>query len=615
MSKFSLSRVKPAVPYILSVLRLLLLPALGVFLLQCLSSYQQNFDNSVFLAKDWYSALGNRFWWNYLILLILYGLLYVLPYFKITSIVLSSIVFLFGLGEHFVILFRNTIIFPWDFANLGIASKVASTYNFDFTLEILWAILMFIAMVGLAFVGKDFRIKFWIRIPAALLILLCGYAYMTGFVMNKPAQVSKNVRFYYTIVNYNYDNGVLLNFFYHFQFLFRTPPEGYSMEKAEELLASYHEKTPSLVPDEAAPDVIVIMSEAFADLQNISNFSSSEPLMPYWDSLEGENIIKKTLLVSEYGGNTANSEFEFLTGKSMQFFESGTYPFKQYLRKPTTSLASILKDKGYKTLATHPFDTTGWNRNKVFPLLGFDSFTGEEEYSQAEEFRGYVSDEAAYDYIINQYEESKASAPDTPLLQYLITIQNHGGYASSAKLPYKITPEADKNYPQANQYLSLLRLSDDALKKLVAYFSQVERPTVIVFYGDHLPALNDGFMEYLQRDLDKKNPENMLKRYQTPLLVWANYDISQSQLADLDSSDLGLSLTGAYLADIIGYQQTPFQQFQSSAKSPVMALSSRYIISKEGEVYLAQDESMPEEIKTWLEQYAQLQYYELYDKK
>src|SRR5450830_904851 len=122
MTKISWSQIRPEVPYVLSVMRLLVLPAVEVILLQCLSAYQQNFDESVFFGANWFHAIGIRFIWNYLLLLIPYLILYALPFFRVTSLVLNTMVFIFGVAEHYVILFRNAIIYPCDFAGISLAA-------------------------------------------------------------------------------------------------------------------------------------------------------------------------------------------------------------------------------------------------------------------------------------------------------------------------------------------------------------------------------------------------------------------------------------------------------------------------------------------------------------
>lgn len=613
MPKIDWKKVKAGTPFAVSVLRLLVIPALGILILQSLSSYMQRFDNSVYFNENWFSSIGDRFLWNYLLLLIPYLILYALPFFKITSIVMHTLVLLFGLAEHYTILYRNTIIFPWDLSNLSLVAKVSGNYAFAVTKEVWLAVILFAVMVALSFLGKEFTLRIWTRAVMIFIVTVLTIIYMNAFVMNKQAQMHSNITFYYTLVNYNTDNGVLLNFCYHFQFLYHKPPDGYSEKKAESILASYDDMTDSVVPNNEQPDVIMIMSEAFTDLRNISDFETNYPVLEYWDSLSGNNVIKKTLVTSEFGGNTANAEFEVLMSMNMRFFSAGMYPFKQFIRQKAESLASILQDNGYRTVAIHPFDKTGWNRETVLPLIGFDQFIGEEEFVNVKEYRDFVSDFAAYDYLIDVYEEHKATDPETPLFEYLISIQNHGGFKKSAVFNVYVQTETEKEYPEADQYLSLLRVSDLALRELITYFEGVEHPTVIIFYGDHLPGLTDGFINDLKASEDSTDPESAMSRYETQLLVWANYDISESDLGKITENYISNNYVSTYVSDIIGIQRTPFQQFMLSLHDTIPAISKYYLTDSSGHVYLASDPDIPADLVSDLDEYEMLQYYMLHD--
>ena len=606
--------------HIISVIRLFILPIPGVYLLQSLSAYQQRIDNSVFFTAGWRDAIGNRFIWNYLILLIPFLLLYALPKFKITASVFSTFVLLFGFAEHFVILHRNTIIFPWDFSNLVLAAKVSGNYSFSYVPEMLVAIFLFLAMIALCLLSKDPPLRVWSRSVIFLLTCTFAYFYFTGFVMNKKAQSQQKITFYYTIVNYNYRNGVLLNFGYHMQFLFPKKPDNYKHTEASSLMNTYQPDFETIeIADHFNPNVIAIMSESFADFRTYGDVQTSEPFMPYWDSLSGKNVIKKNLLVSVFGGSTANSEFEMLTGMSMHFFVDGTYPFKQYIRKPVSSLAHQFKAEGYKTQAIHPFDPLGWNRNQVLPLLGFDEFVSEDAFSDAEKYRTFVSDKSAFQFLIDSYENHRDINPEVPFFQYLITMQNHGGYKSTEKLPYNITPVTDENntnagktYPQASQYYSLLRMSDDALKMLIEYFEQVDEPTLIVLYGDHLPNLDDGYMDVLN-EMAKTDKNRSYLRNQTPLLLWANYDLSNTALAKLSSPLISLNYLNAYLAEPMGLAENGLQNFLKEMNRVVPAINSSAATDFDYRFYRKSDQNFPDKMQEWIEKYEMLQYYQLYE--
>ena len=124
--------------------------------------------------------------------------------------------------------------------------------------------------------------------------------------------------------------------------------------------------------NEKMPNIIVIMDEAFSDLSVLGDLETNKDYMPFVHSLQNgaDNTITGYLNVSVCGGNTADTEFEFLTGNTMAFLPAGSIPYQQYIKDTTPSLASYLKGLGYETYAQHPYNASGWNRETVYPLLG-----------------------------------------------------------------------------------------------------------------------------------------------------------------------------------------------------------------------------------------------------
>ena len=128
--------------------------------------------------------------------------------------------------------------------------------------------------------------------------------------------------------------------------------------------------------------------------------------MPFIDSLK-ENSVRGNLYVSVKGGNTANTEFEFLTGNSLAFLPAGSVAYQQFVKSDLPSLASHLGDLGYTTAALHPYRASGWNRNIVYPKLGFDAMYFQEDFQNATTCRGYVDDQSAFNKLIELYENKR----------------------------------------------------------------------------------------------------------------------------------------------------------------------------------------------------------------
>ena len=162
-------------------------------------------------------------------------------------------------------------------------------------------------------------------------------------------------------------------------------PDGYSRQKAKELLDSYvgTDDNTAITDKSDYPNIIVVMDEAFSDLSVLGGFDTNTDYMPFVHSLEkgNENTITGYLNTSVCGGNTADTEFEFLTGNTMAFLPNGSIPYQQYIKSRTPSLAGYLKSLGYATYAQHPYQASGWNRDKEYPLHGFDNLDFMEDYS------------------------------------------------------------------------------------------------------------------------------------------------------------------------------------------------------------------------------------------
>ncbi|MEG1932634.1 MAG: LTA synthase family protein, partial [Pygmaiobacter sp.] len=190
---------------------------------------------------------------------------------------------------------------------------------------------------------------------------------------------------------------------YSTRYLIVEVADNYSPERAEEIVTG----SPAYLPEETEikPNIIAIMNESFADLSIIRPLETNEDYMPFYHSLSGaKNALTGDLVVSTFGGGTSNTEFEFLSGCTLGFFPAGSVVYQQYLRNSIPSLVSTLESYGYTSAAIHPFYSYCWNRDSVYPLLGFDDFLDINDFHGAKAVGGYmgtsVSDESDYDKLI-----------------------------------------------------------------------------------------------------------------------------------------------------------------------------------------------------------------------
>ena len=347
------------------------------------------------------------------------------------------------------------------------------------------------------------------------------------------------------------------------------------------------------------------MNESFSDLAVLGDFETNEDYMPFFHSLqEGkENTITGYLNVSVCGGNTANTEFEFLTGDSMAFLPQGSIPYQQYITEELPALPAYLASLGYQTVATHPYYADGWDRDTIYPLLGFSDSIFKDEYYGAQYVRKYVSDDSCADKIIELYENKEK---ETPLFVFNVTMQNHGGYTD---LYDNFTPDITVDGTDSvalNQYLSLIKLSDEALEKLIHYFESADEKTVIVFFGDHQP--NDTVAAPILR-LNGLQPSELTEeeqklRYEVPYLVWANYDIEEASQKDTSANYLA-----AEVLKTAGIPTDAYESYLLKLKEQYPVISAMRVIKKDG------TDTNRSGLKEELNEYQRLQYYQLFDWK
>ena len=466
----------------------------------------------------------------------------------------------FGLINHYVMLFRSTPFVPWDIFSIGTATSVASNYDFAPTAGVVVVTVIFIALIMLMhFV--DFRIKWKFRfrlIPTVLGILaLCLFM---NALQDEDFQTDNYLYpFLFTPAYMTKVNGMAVTFAMDLKFVAVDKPDGYSRQKAKELLDSYTgtDDNTAITDKSDYPNIIVVMDEAFSDLSVLGGFDTNTDYMPFVHSLEkgNENTITGYLNTSVCGGNTADTEFEFLTGNTMAFLPVGSIPYQQYIKSKTPSLASYLKSIGYATYAQHPYYSSGWNRDTVYPLLGFDNLSFMQDYSNQRFVREYISDETSFDKIIETYENK----PDgQPAFIFNVTMQNHGGYTDTY-YGFDNTVTADKlNNSALDQYLSLIKLTDEDLKNLIEYFSNVDEKTIVVFFGDHQPndTVASSVLAANGMDYNNLSNEELKLRYQVPYVIWANYDIDEAT-----GKDTSVNYLAANVLKAAGVPTNDYQSF------------------------------------------------------
>lgn len=554
------------------------------------------------LDTELFQKLSDRKWaWNILCVLAVYlFVLFVTSKVNLSAIISHCFFMVLGFVNYFVYLFReNEFIFA-DLRSIGTGLSVAGNYELELHSRgwhVIIASVIYVLLVR--WIPLTFKKAFYVRLLSGLsAVLTCIVVAANVYNINTETWEQKG----------SYLNGYVLNFVLSARDSFVSAPEEYSVELIEELEEQYGNTKENVIGDslEKSPTIIVVMSESYADLSVIGEVNTNEPLTPFYDSLE-ENVVKGYALSSVFGAKTPNSEWEFMTGGSMAFLPSGSVVYQQYISDTPTSIVSTLQNEDYTCVAMHPYYETGWSRNLIYPTLGFDEMYFMDDFDQTQLIREYISDEELYRNIIERYE---ARGVNENLFIMSISMQNHGGYTTTYENFEEKYYKTGRSYTDANQYFSLLRESDEALEYLITYFSQVDDPVEIVFFGDHQPSLNSNFYEILNgKGLSGLTLEELEALYTVPFFIWTNYDTPE-ETVEITS----LNFLSTMALERAGIDLPAYNQFMSELMEVIPAINTRGYYSLSEGKYLHLEDATGEEAE-WISTYQSLQYNGLFDSR
>lgn len=532
---------------------------------------------------------------------------------SISMAICVSAIAAIGVGNYFVVMFRSNPIVPWDIYSFETAMSVADNYVFSVDWALAEHIAMFILML---IVGVRTNIRLSKKILRPILTLaMCipAYFYISYLWQDN---LERNTGLNDTLFNAKYmhsKDGFFVSFILDIHFLQIEEPKNYSDEYALSLLNE--QEVEKVETPEELPDIIAIMDETFSDPAVLGEFETNKDYMPFVHSiLRGEvaNTISGYTDVSVLGGNTANSEFEFLTGNSMAFFPNGSVPYLQYIRDGISTIVPQLEEYGYTTYGTHPYRAKGWNREFIYDLMGFDYRYFQGSFPFEDKLRNYVSDEADFKSILEWRNNTEG-----PFFMFNVTMQNHSNYGGDfdnfdPQIVAKFKNTSSNKY--LNKYLSLMYETDQDVASLLSELSQSDRKTIVVFWGDHQP--NDYVVRPIYKeyglDFDNQTYEQQQQRQKTPFFIWANYDIQEQT-----NVEISLNYLNILLFETAGLQLDEYQTFRKNLwQGQIPMMNAVGYRNDNGD--LVEYDDAPEEIQNLLNEYQNIQYYRMereYSKK
>ena len=524
-----------------------------------------------------------------------------------------------GVTQYAVMLYRFTPIMPWDILSIGTGLSVVDNYEFVWNEKIKIWVAVYIAMLIVSLVllakPKKPRIGKWpVRILCAVLCLFM----MGGYVDQSSDEDFQNKMGYYpylftpTVVYRR--NGFYFSFTSLLKYLNIEEPKGYDPDKladeANDLIEAERQKGQAEIDEEnKMPNIIVIMNEAFSDIEVHGDIDTDGvEIMPFINSLT-ENTVKGWAYSSVKGGNTPNSEFEFLTGDTMAFLPAGSIPYQQYLKGETPNFMSQLANLGYKTYGVHPYNASGWQRDTVYPMLGISESFFNRDFLYPKRVRSYISDESVYDMINDLTNQNRGTGKPTAV--FAVTMQNHGGYTDghtwgNFEQDVEIYNIRSTSASRVSTYMSLVKLSDSAFEGLVQSYENDSTPTVILMFGDHQP--NDSVTTPVLNAFGKSkvpaNMEELAAQYVVPFVMWANYDIEeQSEVVT------SLNYLNIFLTEAAGIELSDYQLFRRGFMEKYPVVTANFAIDADGNI-ITVDDMQGDNVET----YKKLQYAHLFDR-
>lgn len=518
--------------------------------------------------------------------------------FSLTALICMALF----IGNHYYGMLRGNPIQYFDLAQAGTAAKVIGNYTLALDVQVAAAVLETAILTVSAFTAFGGKSCGWK--PRTVAVNLAAVAAVGALVYVWIPTVGN----FSNLQIISREKGYLLSFTSFIKMGRIKRPEGYTAQAAGEALAPFGSAEAGRGN---TPNIIVIMDEAFADLPGLYGFETDVDVIPNIHSMT-ENTIHGRVLASVYGGGTANTEYEFLTGNSLYFFPIGSSPYVQYTGSRQQSLAWKLGEMGYSHMGYHPYLAISYRRTAAYPFLGLDPFYSiDDELPYEDCLRSYVSDRSDFKNVIHLYEERE---PGQPFFIFNVTMQNHGGYSSEEPdVEVTVKPE-DETLQKASllEYLALIHETDAAFGELVDYFSRVEEDTIILMFGDHQPSMEADIADTMERYLKEKNGTVDLNgmadsqgRYYSTFVMWANFDIEEK--TDVVTSPNYLR---PMLLEQAGVKLNAYEAFLLELSREYPAMNAYGFLDHKGEWH-----SREESAEGMLGQYQYLIYNNVFDKK
>lgn len=472
--------------------------------------------HSVVAAWDYMTGTPLVFLYNAFMIFVTFSIVYLFKRRIFVRMIIGAIWVILGIANGYILLKRVT---PFNAQDLKIAGDGIALINnycngFEVVVIAVGAVALLIWLISMWRRGGQYAGKIH-HIAALIGIIVCGvlYTFVTNIAIDKRV-----VSTYFGNIAFAYEDYGLPYCFS--ASLFNTgisEPNGYTKKAMAKIDkdGELNQTATSRSSDEL-PNIIVVQLESYFDVANAEFFTTSEDACPNLHNLY-QNYSNGYFKVPSVGAGTANTEFEVLTGMNLRYFGPGEYPYKTYSKKhPTESAATALAALGYGTHALH--DNTGnfYSRANVFNNMGFDTFTSKEFMNVLQTTEnGWAKDEILTQHIMEAMDTTKQED-----FVFTVSVQGHGNYPETQVIENpKIKVEGIEDEALKNKweyYVNQVYEMDQFVGDLIKAVEERNEPSVVVFYGDHLPTMGLKAEDLKSRYL-----------YNTNYVIWDNIGLQK----------------------------------------------------------------------------------------
>lgn len=512
---------------------------------------------------------------------------------------------------------RNDPLVPSDILLLRESFVAASRYHLNMhPMYILLIIGSITALLVLAVFVKTQKTDLKIRLAGAvlsmgILIGLIGTIYADQeYYTNLPDVSKSNVPLVYNTYGFPYC-------FLHNMNLYPVDrPSGYNAKTVREWET---ELLPSDTPLDV--DIMMVMGEAFTDLSEEDAFCyapEENPTYDYRQLADSDRAVSGHMVVSNFGAGTANTEFDVLTGMQTGMIGETTTSAFRVIRRNTESLARIYGQEGYSCWFMHPGQSWFYNRCNVFSYLGIDDQIFQDAFSEKDTNGDYVADTALLGYMCRKLESISGNS-----FSYITTIENHQSYRAEkyrdpvVEIPATSLELSDDVREQLAVYFTGIRHTAELISNLSDYLDTVERPTLLVFFGDHRPAMGGEYQCYraIGSNVGRNDTmEHSLYTNETPYMIWANeafcqkYDFKKltEKLELPEGNRISSSYLGSLVYELSGRRGSDaYWDYLTQARRILPVISNKIYMLPDGTVTdtLTEEQAFVEKKLHWWQYY------------